>query len=69
MKHIQRDTVFAPYVNEYLSRKQLAKIGYTSSIDDLEDYKGELFVQIGLMFDRLKKEELDKAKKVKHGRK
>jgi hypothetical protein len=67
MKKIQRYTVAAPYVNEYIARQRLKKLGFTSNINELDDYKAEIFLEISVQLDELEKEET--KRKTKHGRK
>jgi len=48
---------------EYVQRKRLAKLGYTSNIDDLESWKAEAFIIIDTELDACQNREMKKAAK------
>ena len=54
----------APYVVEYLERKRLSKLGYTSPLGELCALKAEIFVMIDVELDKLQSENSG----AKHGR-
>lgn len=55
----------AIFVAEYAQRKRLAKLGYTSSISDLDALKAEIFGIIDVELDKCQAEDM----RSKHGRK
>jgi hypothetical protein len=55
----------APFVAEYLQRKRLAKLGYTSNISGMDALKAEIFGIIDVEMDKCQAEEM----RSKHGRK
>ena len=54
----------APYVMEYLERKRLSKLGFTSPLGELSAMKAEIFVMIDVELDKLQSESTG----AKHGR-
>ena len=55
----------APYVGEFIARSRLAKIGFTTSFDDLDSVTGEVLLTIDGEFERFKADEMKKASKRK----
>lgn len=51
-------------VNEYMTFRALAKLGFHSSVDDLDDEVADAFSIISAKIDALKREEMEK----KHGK-
>ena len=49
-----------PFINEYVERKRLAKIGLTSSYDDLPYIKATIFNMISEKLEKIEEEELKK---------
>jgi len=41
-----------PYMDEYLVRKRMAKLGYSTSFDDLDDEKAQIFVHIAAEIEK-----------------
>lgn len=59
----------APIVSEYIERKRLAGIGFTSPLSDLPAWKAEAFVFIDSQLDKLQAEEMKKKQRAgKHGK-
>ena len=50
------------YIGEYIERQRLAKLGFTDSIDSLDQEAAEAFLQISVEFDKLEKAEIKKRK-------
>ena len=46
-----------PVVNEYISRKRLAELGFTSDLSQLPSWKGNDFIFISNELDRLKEQD------------
>lgn len=57
--HMQNQT--AHFLAEYVTRKRLAKLGYTSPIGELDSLKVEAFCLIDVEIDDLSSKELKKA--------
>lgn len=55
----------APFVAEFVQRKRLAKLGYTSSISGLDALKAEIFGIIDVELEKCQAEDM----RSKHGRK
>ena len=55
----------APFVAEFVQRKRLAKLGYTSSISELDALKAEIFGIIDVELEKCQAEDM----RSKHGRK
>lgn len=41
-----------PYMDEFLVRKRMAKLGFVTSFDDLDDEKAQIFMQIAAEIDK-----------------
>lgn len=55
-------------VYEYVERKRLASLGFTSSLSHLDSWKADAFVFIDSQIDKLNSEEMKKKQKgKKHG--
>jgi hypothetical protein len=55
----------APFVAEFVQRKRLAKLGYSSSISELDALKAEIFGIIDVELEKCQAEDM----RSKHGRK
>jgi hypothetical protein len=55
----------APFVAEFVQRKRLAKLGYTSSISEMDALKAEIFGIIDVELEKCQAEDM----RSKHGRK
>ena len=51
-----------PFVNEYIERMTLRKIGFTSSYDKLPYMKAKIFCMISAKLDDIKEKEMKKAR-------
>ncbi len=51
-----------PYVAEFVERQRLAKLGFTSPLDELECDKAEAFVLISTVLDDESSKELKRKK-------
>jgi hypothetical protein len=49
-----------PYLDEYLTRKRLAKLGFVTNFDDLDDDKAQIFTQIATEIDKHNEREMKK---------
>ena len=56
-KGSQMQNEAAPYVVEYLERKRLSKLGYTSPLGELCALKAEIFVMIDIELDKCQSED------------
>lgn len=52
-----------PYIGEFFMRQRLARLGYTSSFDDLDSVTAEIFIAIDSYIEELKASEMKKAHK------
>lgn len=52
----------APYLAEYVTRKRLAKLGFTSPLDALDSLKADIFCMIDAEIDDLQAKEIKKKK-------
>lgn len=68
-KGLQGTTAGLPYVVEFIHRKRLADLGFTSPLGELPTQKADAFILISSQLDKL---ETDKNKKrnkaAKHGK-
>lgn len=55
----------APFVAEFLQRKRLKNLGYTTSISELDALKAEIFAIIDVELEKCQSEDM----RSKHGRK
>lgn len=55
----------APFIAEYIQRKRLAKLGFTSDISSVSALKAEIFGIIDVELDKCQAEDM----RSKHGRK
>jgi len=46
-------TEFAIYVSDFNARARLAKLGYSDSLDDLDDKEATIFLEISGQYDKL----------------
>lgn len=53
--HMQNEA--APFVFEYVERKRLTKLGYTSPLSELSALKAEIFVMIDIELDKCQSDE------------
>ncbi len=53
----------APYIAEFFARQRLAKLGFTSSLDELDSVTAEVFITIDAEIEKLKADEMKKASK------
>jgi hypothetical protein len=51
------------YLQEYVQRRTLAKIGFTSNIDELSQFKQDIFLIIADEFATIDEQELKKSGK------
>lgn len=56
---MQNETAFL--LGEYVTRKRLAKLGYTSPIDQLDSFRVEAFCMIDAEIEDLSSKEMKKA--------
>jgi hypothetical protein len=49
-----------PYFDEYLTRKRMCKLGFTTDFDDLDDKKAQIFMQISAEIDNHEQSEMKK---------
>lgn len=55
----------APFIAEFFARSRLAKLGFTSSLDDLDSVTAEVFMAIDSEIENIKADEMKKASKRK----
>lgn len=64
---VGKDTTFeneaTPYVGEYFMRKRLAKLGFTSSFNELDSMTADVFMAIDSYIEELKAKEMAKQTK------
>jgi hypothetical protein len=51
----------APYIAEFFARQRLAKLGFTSPLDELDSVTAEVFIVIDAEIEKIKGEEMKKA--------
>jgi hypothetical protein len=51
----------APYIGEFFARSRLAKLGFTSSFDDLDSVTAEVFLSIDAEMEKFKADEMKRA--------
>lgn len=51
----------APYIAEFFARQRLAKLGFTSSLDELDSVTAEVFITIDAEIERFKADEMKKS--------
>jgi len=64
--HVQ--TIAAPVVNEYLERLAFAKLGFVSSLGDLDTDTAACFLMISSRIERIKEDELESKQRKKKRR-
>jgi hypothetical protein len=52
-------------VDEYIDRKRMARLGFTSSLESLPAWKVDVFTAIDVRVEELQKRDTDKVKKKK----
>ncbi len=52
----------SPFVNEYIERQRLKKIGITSSYEELPYIKSMIFAMIGVKIEDIQDKEMKKAR-------
>jgi len=55
-------TEAAPFIAEYIARKRLKKIGFTTPLDQLDVYRAEIFCLIDAEIDQLHAQEVKKSR-------
>lgn len=55
----------APYIAEFFARSRLAKLGFTSNLDDLDSVTAEVFMTIDAEIEKIKADEMKKSSRKK----
>jgi hypothetical protein len=58
----------SPIVGEYIQRKRLASLGYSSRLSDLPAWKAEAFILIDSQIDKINSDEMKKKQRKSSGK-